>query len=60
MRANKILLVVAAGIVSAALAYLGTGLHPIWWAFGWRQFRCSPSRPDSAVVSLFSWLFSRG
>jgi apolipoprotein N-acyltransferase len=32
MRAHKILLVAAAGIVSAALAYLGTGLHPIWWA----------------------------
>ncbi len=24
-------LVIAAGLVSAALLYFGTGLHPIWW-----------------------------
>jgi apolipoprotein N-acyltransferase len=29
---RKLLLIGAAGLVSAALAYLGTGLHPIWWA----------------------------
>jgi apolipoprotein N-acyltransferase len=28
----KNLLVVAAGLASAALFYLGTGLHPIWWS----------------------------
>ena len=27
----RILLVVAVGLASAALFYLGTGLHPIWW-----------------------------
>ncbi len=32
MRSYKLFLVVAAGLVSVALAYLGTGLHPIWWA----------------------------
>ena len=32
MLSRKLLLVVAAGVVSAAFAYLGTGLHPIWWA----------------------------
>src|SRR5436305_11827711 len=31
MVSRKFLLVVAAGVVSAAFAYLGTGLHPIWW-----------------------------
>ena len=32
MRARNILLLIAAGLASAALAYLGTGLHPLWWA----------------------------
>jgi apolipoprotein N-acyltransferase len=32
MRARKFFLVAAAGLASAAFAYLGTGLHPIWWA----------------------------
>src|SRR5438874_13428431 len=32
MVSRKFLLVVAAGVVSAAFAYLGTGVHPIWWA----------------------------
>ena len=32
MRARNILLVIAAGLASAALAYFGTGLHPLWWA----------------------------
>src|SRR5213593_4576596 len=31
MRARNLLLVIAAGLASAAFAYLGTGLHPIWW-----------------------------
>jgi len=31
MRARNLLLVIAAGLLSAAFAYLGTGLHPIWW-----------------------------
>jgi apolipoprotein N-acyltransferase len=31
MRARNLFLVVAAGLVSAAFAYLGTGLYPIWW-----------------------------
>jgi apolipoprotein N-acyltransferase len=32
MRSHKLLYIVAAGLVSAVFAYLGTGLHPIWWA----------------------------
>jgi apolipoprotein N-acyltransferase len=32
MRSRKFFLVIVAGLVSAAFAYLGTGLHPIWWA----------------------------
>jgi apolipoprotein N-acyltransferase len=31
MRARDLLLVIAAGVASAAFSYLGTGLHPIWW-----------------------------
>ncbi len=31
MKDRRILLVIAAGAASAGLAYLGTGLHPIWW-----------------------------
>ena len=31
MRARNLLLVIAAGVASAAFSYLGTGLHPIWW-----------------------------
>ena len=30
MRLRNVLLVIAAGLASAALSYLGTGLHPIW------------------------------
>ncbi len=32
MRSRELFLVTVAGLVSAAFAYLGTGLHPIWWA----------------------------
>jgi apolipoprotein N-acyltransferase len=32
MRARNLFLIAATGLGSAALAYLGTGLHPIWWA----------------------------
>jgi apolipoprotein N-acyltransferase len=32
MRPRKLLLITVAAFVSAAFAYLGTGLHPIWWA----------------------------
>jgi apolipoprotein N-acyltransferase len=31
MRPPKLYFVIAAGIPSAVFAYLGTGLHPIWW-----------------------------
>jgi len=31
MRSRKLFLITVAGLVSAAFAYLGTGLHPIWW-----------------------------
>ena len=32
MRAQNLFVIAAAGLLSATLAYLGTGLHPIWWA----------------------------
>src|SRR5215471_4913698 len=32
MQFRQFLVVAAAGLVSAALAYFGTGLQPIWWA----------------------------
>jgi apolipoprotein N-acyltransferase len=32
MRARNPFLIGAAGLVSGVFAYLGTGLHPIWWA----------------------------
>src|SRR5262249_40491124 len=32
MRSRKLFLIAIAGLVSAVLAYVGTGLHPIWWA----------------------------
>jgi apolipoprotein N-acyltransferase len=32
MRFRKLFLIAAAGLVSAAFSYLGSGLHPIWWA----------------------------
>jgi len=32
MRSRKLFLITAVGLVAAALAYFGTGLHPIWWA----------------------------
>ncbi len=32
MRSRKLFLITVTGLVSAAFAYLGTGLHPIWWA----------------------------
>jgi apolipoprotein N-acyltransferase len=31
MRSRKLFFITVAGLVSAAFAYLGTGLHPIWW-----------------------------
>jgi apolipoprotein N-acyltransferase len=32
MRAQNLFVIAAAGLLSATLAYFGTGLHPIWWA----------------------------
>jgi apolipoprotein N-acyltransferase len=32
MRSGKLFLIIVAVLVSAVFAYLGTGLHPIWWA----------------------------
>src|SRR5947207_3172819 len=31
MQSRKLVLLIAAGLASAALSYFGTGLHPIWW-----------------------------
>ena len=32
MRSRRLFLIAVAALVTAALAYLGTGLYPIWWA----------------------------
>lgn len=32
MRSRKVFLIIVVSFLSAAFAYLGTGLHPIWWA----------------------------
>ena len=34
MRFRRICLIAAAGLLTAALVYLGTGLRPIWWLLG--------------------------
>ena len=31
MRSPKFLVIIGAGLGSAAFSYLGTGLQPIWW-----------------------------
>jgi len=61
MRARNLLLVVAAGLASAAFLYLGTGLHPIWWLL-WLApvpvLAIAPRLRSSAAFLLgsFAWL----
>jgi apolipoprotein N-acyltransferase len=61
VRARNLFLIVATGLGSAALAYLGTGLHPIWWAL-WLApipvLAISPRLPFSAAFLLgaAAWL----
>jgi len=61
MRSPKSFLIAAAGLVSAALAYFGTGLHPIWWAI-WLApipvLAISPRLRGSTafLLAAFAWL----
>jgi apolipoprotein N-acyltransferase len=61
MRARNLLLVLAAGLASAAFSYLGTGLHPIWWLL-WLApvpvLAIAPRLRGSAAFLLgsFAWL----
>jgi apolipoprotein N-acyltransferase len=32
MRSRRLFVIAVAGVLTAALVYLGTGLHPVWWA----------------------------
>jgi apolipoprotein N-acyltransferase len=61
MRSRKLFLIAVAGLVSAAFAYLGTGLHPIWWAL-WLApipvLAISPRLRGSVafLLAAFAWL----
>ena len=61
MRSRKPFLIAAAGLVSAVLAYFGTGLHPIWWAL-WLApipvLAISPRLRGGAafLVAAFAWV----
>jgi apolipoprotein N-acyltransferase len=61
MRFRKAFLICAAGLACAALAHLGTGLHPVWWAL-WLApipvLAIAPRLPASAAFLLGSiaWL----
>src|SRR5437660_6770679 len=61
MRSRKLFLITVAGLASAAFAYFGTGLHPIWWAL-WLApipvLAISPRLRGSAAFLLgaFAWL----
>jgi apolipoprotein N-acyltransferase len=61
MRSSKSFLIAAAGFVSAAFAYFGTGLHPIWWAL-WLApipvLAISPGLRGSPafLLAAFAWL----
>lgn len=61
MRSGKPFFIAAAGLVSAMLAYFGTGLHPIWWAL-WLApipvLAISPRLCAGAafLVAAFAWV----
>jgi hypothetical protein len=61
MPSRKSFLIAAAGLVSAALAYFGTGLHPVWWAL-WLApipvLAISPGLRGSTafLLAAFAWL----
>ena len=61
MRSGKPFFIAAAGLVSAMLAYFGTGLHPIWWAL-WLApipvLAISPRLCGGAafLVAAFAWV----
>jgi hypothetical protein len=52
MRSGKLFLITGAGLVSAAFAYVGTGLYPICGRFGWRRFQYLRLPRDFAAALL--------
>ena len=61
MRSPKSFLIAAAGLVSAALAYFGTGLHPIWWAIWFAPIPVLAISPGlrggtAFLLAAFTWL----
>jgi len=61
MRSPKSFLIAAAGLVSAALAYFGTGLHPIWWAIWLAPIPVLAISPGlhggtAFLLAAFTWL----
>src|SRR6266576_5991707 len=61
MRSRKLFFIAAAVLVSAAFAYFGTGLHPIWWAL-WLapipMLAISPRLGGGAafLLAAFAWV----
>jgi apolipoprotein N-acyltransferase len=61
MRSHKLFFIAVAGLVSAAFAYFGTGLHPIWWML-WLApipvLAIAPRLHGSAafLLAAFAWL----
>ncbi len=53
MRTHNLYLITAAGLASAALAYVGTGLHPIWWALWLAPIPVLAIAPRLHVVVAF-------
>jgi apolipoprotein N-acyltransferase len=61
MRFRKLFPVAAAGLVAAALAYFGTGLHPIWWALWLAPIPVLAVSPElrgstAFLLAAFAWL----
>jgi apolipoprotein N-acyltransferase len=61
MRSGKSFLIAAAGLVSAAFAYFGTGLHPIWWALWLAPIPVLAIAPGlrcgtAFLLAAFAWL----
>ena len=61
MRSSNLFFIIAAGLASAALFYLGTGLNPIWWTLWFAPIAvlaiASRLRADAAfLLGSVAWL----
>jgi apolipoprotein N-acyltransferase len=61
MRSRKTFLIAAAGLVSVAFAYFGSGLHPIWWALWLAPIPVLAISPrlrarTAFLLAAFAWL----